>query len=187
MNRYSSPDMTRPNTGTNIGTQRRRPWWIVPVASGLAAAVVIAAVIYVLTRPSVAGNWVGPGNFQGGNDASVAIAAYMRLEQQFGGAISGTGELCANSAQGIVQEPVDISGSMSGSSVQLALHTKASAPASTSLPLAAALELSGTLVDGELTLSGSSPPGVLTLQQGSQSDYTAACGNLPTTEIPSAA
>lgn len=182
MNRYGSPDRARTsNADPGAEPGSRRPWWLVPIASGLAVAVVIAAVIYVLTRTSVSGNWYGPGNIEG-TSAPVAIAAYMQLSQQLTGSVSGSGKLCVRSAQGIIQVPVTITGSLSGSNVKLTARMSASDPAATSVPLASTLEMQGTLAEGTLTLSGTSPPGVLTLQQGSQSDYETACTNLPTTD-----
>jgi hypothetical protein len=179
MNRHDSPDRARsPNADPATEAQSRRPWWLVPIASGLAVAIVIATVIFVSTRASVAGNWYGPGNIEG-TSAPVAVAAYMQLSQQLTGSVSGSGQLCVRTVQGVIQMPVTITGSISGSSVKLTVHITASGTTAAGVPLASTLELQGALADGGLTLSGTSPPGVLTLQQGSQSDYATACTNLP--------
>ncbi|HEV8194439.1 MAG TPA: hypothetical protein VGP82_23555 [Ktedonobacterales bacterium] len=157
-----------------------------PIASGLAVAIVIAAIIFAVTRTSVAGNWYGPGNIEGTN-TPVAVAAYMQLSQQLTGSVSGSGQLCVRDAQGVIQTPVTVAGSISGASLKLTVRMNASGAATASVPLASILEMQGTLADGTLTLSGVSPPGVLTLQQGSQSDYATACTNLPTTTVAGAA
>lgn len=176
MNRHDSPDMVRlHNPDPGAGPERRRPWWIVPIASGLIIAVIIAAIIFAVTRTSISGNWYGPGNFEGAN-STVAAATYFQLSQQITGSISGSGQMCIRSAQGIIQAPVTIEGNISGSTVKLTVHLNSS-----SLPLANTLEMQGALADGTITLSGTAPPGLLTIQQGSQVDYTNACTNLPVT------
>ncbi len=175
MSRSDSPRLARtPNADPGSEPRSRRPWWLVPIASGLIVAVVIAVVVFVLTRASVAGNWYGPGNFEGTN-GTVAAATYLQLSQQFTGSISGSGELCVSTAQGIVKTPVTVTGSISGTTLKLTLNLASAG----TVPLARTLELQGALADDGLTLSGTSPQGVLTLQKGFQVDYDNACINLP--------
>ena len=177
MRQNSSPDMVRGSRAASEAEgSRRRPWWLLPIASGLLIAIIIASIVFVVTRTFVAGNWYGPGNFEGASD-TVAIAAYMQLSQQITGSISGSGQICATSAQGIVQAPMSIAGNISGTTVNLTVTLNA-ANASAAVPLASTLAMRGTLADGSLTFSGTTPPGLLTLQQGSQSDFTTACSSL---------
>lgn len=179
MSRHGSPGRTSP-PGYELDAAPRngRPWWLVPIASGLVVAIIIATVIFVLTRASVAGKWYGPGNIEG-TSAPVALAAYMELSQQITGSLSGSGQLCMQTASGVTQTPFTITGNISGSSVKLTFQLSAASAGPTGIPLAKTLNLQGTLSDGALTLSGSSPPGLLTLQKGNQTDYDHTCINLP--------
>jgi hypothetical protein len=179
MSRSDSPGRTHPPEYELDAAERRgRPWWIVPIASGLVVAVIIASVIFVLTRASVAGKWYGPGNIEG-TTAPVALAAYMELSQQITGSLSGSGQLCMQTASGVAQTLFTITGNTSGSSVKLTLQLSAASAGPTGIPLAKTLNLHGTLSDGGLTLSGFSPPGLLALQKGDQTDYDETCINLP--------
>lgn len=179
MSRSDSPGRTRPpEYELDAEARKGRPWWIVPIASGLVVAVIIASVIFVLTRASVAGTWYGPGNIEG-TSAPVALAAYMDLSQQFTGSLSGSGQFCMQATSGITQLPFTITGNISGASVKLTLQLSATDAGTAGTPIAKTLNLQGTLTDGTLTLSGSSPPGLLTLQKGDQTDYDHTCTNLP--------
>src|SRR5262245_56490740 len=74
MGRDDSPDRTRARDATPKAESRsQRPWWLVPIATGLLVAIVSAAIVFFVTRASVATSWYGPGNFEGNGDETVAL------------------------------------------------------------------------------------------------------------------
>jgi hypothetical protein len=142
----------------------------------VAITVALAAVtaVYLFTRPSYAGTWVGPGNVQGTGEPH-AVVASLSLEQNLLGGISGTGKVCAATGSALTQIPVNVDGNLSGSSASLTLHT--SGGGASILP--ASLLVQGALSQGQLTLSAGEPAFMLlTMQHGSANDFTAACQQL---------
>jgi hypothetical protein len=142
----------------------------------VAITVVLAAVtvVYLVTRPSYAGEWVGPGNVQGSGSPN-AVVASLTLEQNLLGSISGTGSICAATGNTLTRIPVSVEGHLSGSTAILTLH--AHGGDATVIP--AALAVQGTLNQGQLTLNAGEPAFLLlTLQHGSVSDFNAACNQL---------
>src|SRR5690348_7816838 len=138
--------------------------------------VVLAAVtaVYLFTRPSYAGEWVGPGNVQGLGSPN-AVVASLTLEQNLLGGISGTGSICAATGNTLTRIPVSVDGHLSGSTANLTLH--AHGGDATVIPTTLAIQ--GTLDQGQLTLSAGEPAFLLlTLQHGSASDFNAACNQL---------
>ena len=145
---------------------------LILVAITVVLAVVAVAVLF--TRPSYAGTWVGPGNYQGSGDP-YAVAALLTLEQNPLGGVSGTGTICAETGGTVTQTQVTVSGNNSGSTASLTLRP---APGDTAL-FPDALTAEGTLDQGQLTLSAESPAHLLlTLQHGGQSEFSAACAQL---------
>ena len=147
---------------------------LILVAITVVLAIVTGVVLF--TRPSYAGTWVGPGNYQGSGDP-YAVVALLTLEQNPLGGVSGTGTICADTGDTPTptQTAVTVSGDLSGSNARLTLR-----PVTGSSALfPAALTADGALDQGRLTLSAGSPAHLLlTLQHGSQSDFTAACDQL---------
>lgn len=144
----------------------------------VAITVALAAVtaVYLFTRPSYAGAWVGPGNVQGTGEPH-AVVASLSLEQNLLGGISGTGKVCVASGGTLTQIPVSVDGNLSGSSASLTLHTNASGGGASILP--ASLLVQGALSQGQLTLSAGEPAFMLlTMQHGSANDFTTACQQL---------
>ncbi len=138
----------------------------------VAITVVLAAItaIYLITRPSYAGEWVGPGNVQGAGSPNAVIAS-LTLEQNPLGGITGTGKVCVATGATLAQIPVRVDGNLSGSSAKLTLRTSG---ADTNI-LPASLLVEGVLNEGQLTLSASEPAFLLlTLQRGGASDFAAA-------------
>src|SRR6185437_8371875 len=138
--------------------------------------VVLAAVtaVYLFTRPSYAGDWVGPGNVQGSGNPN-AVVASLALEQNLLGSISGTGSVCTATGNTLTRIPVSVDGHLSGSTASLTLHARVGD--ATIIP--ATLAVQGTLNQGQLTLSAGEPAFLLlTLQHGSASDFNAACNQL---------
>jgi hypothetical protein len=138
--------------------------------------VVLAAltVVYLLSRPSYAGTWVGPGNVQGPGSPN-AIVASLTLEQNLLGSISGMGSVCAASGSTLTHIPVRVDGSLSGSSANLTLQ----AQGGDGSIIPTTLTVQGTLSQGQLTLSAGEPASLLlTMQPGSASDFSAACNQL---------
>jgi hypothetical protein len=149
----------------------------------VAITVVLAIVtgVFLFTRPSYAGAWVGPGNYQGSGDP-YAVVASLTLEQNPLGDISGVGTICADTGDAPTQTAVTVTGNLSGSTASLTLHTATGVSAL----FPDALTANGALDQGQLTLSAESPAHLLlTLQHGSRSDFTAACDQLAQpTETP---
>ena len=142
----------------------------------MAITVVLAAAtaVYLFTRPSYAGEWVGPGNVQG-SDSPNAVVASLTLEQNLLGGVSGSGSICAATGNTLTRVPVNVDGRLSGSSANLTLHARGG---DTSV-IPATLAVQGTLSHEQLTLSAGEPAFLLlTLQHGSASDFTAACNQL---------
>lgn len=135
----------------------------------------IATGVYLFTRPSYAGTWVGPGVVQGTGDPN-AIVVSLSLEQNPLGGINGTGTLCAATSGSLTRIPLTASGNLSGSSASLTL--RASEGDTAIFPQALTAE--GNLgEEGQLTLTAESPAHLLlTLQHGSASDFSAACNQL---------
>lgn len=140
----------------------------------ITALVAIVTVAVLFTRPSYAGRWVGPGNYQGSGDP-YAVVAMLLLEQNPFGGISGTGTICADTGGTPTQTAVTVSGNLSDSNASLTLR-----PVTGSSALFPdALTADGALDQGQLTLSAeSSAHLLLTLQHGSRDDFTAACNQL---------
>jgi len=142
----------------------------------VAITVVLAAVtaVYLFTRPSYAGEWVGPGNVQGSGSPN-AVVTSLTLEQNLLGGISGTGTICAAPGNTLTRIPVSVEGRLSGSTASLNLRAHGK---DTSV-IPATLAVQGTLDQGQLTLSAGEPAFLLiTLQHGSASDFSAACNQL---------
>ena len=147
---------------------------LILVAITVVLAIVTGVVLF--TRPSYAGAWVGPGNYQGSGDP-YAVVALLTLEQNPLGGVSGTGTICAatGNTPTPTQTAVTVSGDLSGSNANLTLRSVAGGSAL----FPNALTADGTLDQNQLTLSAESPAHLLlTLQRGSQSDFTAACDQL---------
>jgi len=138
--------------------------------------VVLAVVtaVYLFTRPSYAGTWVGPGNFQGAGEP-VEFVVMLSLDQNPLGGIKGVGTLCAAQNGTPARAPITVSGRVSGSSANLTFSV--SGRELSAFPVALATHAS--LSQGQLTLSAGEPAFLLlTLQHGSASDFTAACNQL---------
>jgi hypothetical protein len=138
--------------------------------------VVLAVVtaVYLFTRPSYAGTWVGPGNFQGAGSPN-AVVVSLTLEQNLLGDISGIGSICAATDNTLKRVPVSVDGRLSGSSANLTLHVRGG---DTSV-IPATLAVQGNLSQGQLPLSAGEPAFLLlTLQHGSANDFNAACNQL---------
>ncbi len=141
-----------------------------------AITVVLAAAtgVFLFTRPSYAGEWVGPGNAQG-SDSPNAVVVSLTLEQNPLGNISGTGSICAATGNTLTRILVSVTGNLSGSTANLTLYTRERDE--TVMP--ATLAVQGTISQGQLTLSAGEPAFLLlTLQHGSASDFNAACNQL---------
>jgi hypothetical protein len=142
----------------------------------VAITVVLAAVtaVYLFTRPSYAGEWVGPGNVQGSGSPN-AVVASLTVEQNLLGGVSGSGSICAAPGNTLTRIQVSVEGRLSGSTASLTLHTHGGDAS----VMPAALTMQGTLNEDQLTLSAGEPAFLLlTLQHGSASDFNAACNQL---------
>jgi hypothetical protein len=138
--------------------------------------VVLAAItaVYIFSRPSYAGEWVGPGNVQGSGSPN-AVVASLTLEQNLLGGISGSGSVCAATGSTLARVPVTVDGRLSGSTASLTLH----AHGGSASVIPATLAVQGNLNQGQLTISAGEPAFLLlTLQQGNASDFNAACNQL---------
>jgi hypothetical protein len=141
-----------------------------------AITVVLAAVtaVYLFTRPSYAGTWVGPGNFQGAGEP-VEFGVVLSLDQNPLGGIKGAGTLCAVQSGAPARAPITLSGSVSGSSANLTFSVGGRELSAFPMALVAHASLS----QGQLTISAGEPAFLLlTLQHGSASDFNAACNQL---------
>lgn len=167
--------MSQAASAENTTDTSRR--FLVRVLLILVAITVVAGVftgVYLFTRTSYAGKWVGPGNVQGTGDPS-AIVALLALEQNPLGGISGTGTVCAANGNTLTRIPLTVSGKLVGSTASLTLHASGGDAAIFPATLAA----EGTLSQGQLTLSADAPAHLLlTLQHGNASDFDAACNQL---------
>lgn len=143
----------------------------------LAAVTVVlatATAIFLFTRPSYAGEWVGPGNVQGSGSPN-AVVASLELEQNLLGGISGSGNICVATGNSLTRIPTSVDGRLSGSTANLTLH--AHGEEASVIPTTLAVQ--GSLDEGQLTLSAGEPAFLLlTLQHGSASDFNAACNQL---------
>jgi len=142
----------------------------------VAITVVLAAAtaVYLFTRPSYAGTWVGPGNFQGAGEP-VEFVVMLSLDQNPLGGIKGVGTLCAAQSSAPARAPITVSGSVTGSSANLTFSV--GGRELSAFPVALATHAS--LDHEQLTLSAGEPTFLLlTLQHGSASDFTAACNQL---------
>jgi hypothetical protein len=143
----------------------------------LAAITVVLAVltgVYLFTRPSFAGKWVGPGNVQG-SGAPQAVVISLALDQNPLGGISGTGTVCAATNGTLTQLPVTVAGNLSGSSANLTLNATGDNPA----VFPATLTANGILSQRQITLTATAPTHLLvTLQPGTASDFNAECQQL---------
>ena len=129
-----------------------------------------ATAVYLFTRPSYAGQWVGPGNVQAAGSPN-AVVASLTLGQNLLGGISGSGSVCVAEGNTLTRVPVSVDGHLSGSTAILSLHLRWVFPAT--------LAVQGSLNEGQLTLSGGEPAFLLlTLQHGGASDFSAACNQL---------
>jgi hypothetical protein len=167
--------MSSPSSTANTRDPSRRlavRALLILVAITVLVAVVAVAVLF--TRPSYAGMWVGPGNYQGAGDP-YAVVALLILEQNPLGGISGTGTICVGTGGTPTQTAVTVSGNVSGSDASLTLR-----PVTGSSALfPASLNADGALDQDQLTLSAEAPGHLLlTLQHGSRDDFTAACNQL---------
>lgn len=138
----------------------------------VAITVVLAAAtaVYLFTRPSYAGDWVGPGNVQGAGSPNAVVASLM-LGQNLLGGVSGSGSICVAEGNTLTRVPVSVDGHLSGSTAILTLHARWVFPAT--------LVVQGSLSHEQLTLSAGEPAFLLlTLQHGSASDFSAACNQL---------
>lgn len=142
----------------------------------VAITVVLAAVtaVYIFTRPSYAGTWVGPGNFQGTGEP-VEFVVMLSLDQNPLGGIKGTGTLCAAQSGAPARAPITVSGSVTGSSANLTFSVDGRELS----VFPTALATYASLSQDQLTLSAGEPAFLLiTLQPGSASDFSAACNQL---------
>lgn len=138
--------------------------------------VVLAAVtvVYLFTRPSYTGTWVGPGNFQGAGEP-VEFVVMLSLDQNPLGGIKGIGTLCAAQSGAPARAPITVSGSVTGSSANLTFSV--GGRELSVFPVALATHAS--LSQGQLTISAGEPAFLLlTLQHGSASDFSTACNQL---------
>ncbi|HEY1388259.1 MAG TPA: hypothetical protein VGF38_06905 [Ktedonobacterales bacterium] len=144
------------------------------VLVAITVVLAVATSIYLFSRPSYAGEWVGPGNAQGSGSPN-AVVASLTLEQNLLGGISGSGNFCAATGNTLTRIPVSVDGRLSGSIAILALHARGG---DTSV-IPATLAVQGTLNQGQLTLSAGEPAFLLlTLQHGGASDFDTACNQL---------
>lgn len=178
MNR-ESPDMVRlrnPNPGAE--PQRRRPWWLVPIASGLILAVIlaliIAAIFYSATHPSVAGTWVGTGNVEG-TSGPMPLAVSMDLSQQFFGDLSGTGQICVPTPQGASKFPIKVTGNINRDVIKLTIQLADTSGASGNGLPPKTLSTQGALANDTITLTAVNPSGLLSFERGSQTGSTPEC------------
>ncbi|HEU4783620.1 MAG TPA: hypothetical protein VFS83_09795 [Ktedonobacterales bacterium] len=133
-----------------------------------------ATAVYLFTRPSYAGEWVGPGNVQGSGSPN-AVVASLTLEQNLLGSISGSGSICTAPGNTLARIPVSVDGRISGSAAYLTLHARGAG--ASVIPVALATHAS--LSQDQLTISAGEPAFLLlTLQHGSASDFSAACNQL---------
>ncbi len=133
-----------------------------------------ATAIFLFTRPSYAGEWVGPGNVQGSGSPN-AVVASLTLEQNLLGSISGSGSICVAKGTKLTRVPVSVDGRLSGSTANLTLHARGAGAS----VIPATLVVQGSLNEGQLTISAGEPTFLLlTLQHGSASDFNAACNQL---------
>ncbi|HEX5440678.1 MAG TPA: hypothetical protein VFW76_07325, partial [Ktedonobacterales bacterium] len=122
------------------------------ILAAVTVVLVTATAIYLFSRPSYAGQWVGPGNVQGSGSPN-AVVASLTLEQNLLGSISGTGSVCAAISNTLARIPVSVDGRLSGSTANLTLHTRGG---DTSV-IPATLAVQGNLSQGQLTLSAGEP------------------------------
>jgi hypothetical protein len=163
-----------PSAGETANPPRRTALRALLILVAITVVVAALAAAYLLTRPSYAGQWVGPGNIQGSGDPS-AIVASLALQQNLLGGINGTGMVCAASNGTLSQIPVSVSGSLSGASANLTLHASGN---DTAL-VPASLPTTANLSQGQLTLTADTPVHLLlTLQPGSASDFSDDCNLL---------
>lgn len=156
----------------------------------LLAILVVAALVmsaYLFTRPTpYSGDWVGFGDFQGSGDA-YAIEIYLSLDQT-PLSISGTATICAftsrsdgiNSTSSTRILPMTVQGNVSSNSVNLALYPdEGPNAAGNPIVFTQILQVQGTLSQKQLTLKSTTQQRLLlTLQHGSQNDFTIACDHL---------
>ena len=168
-------------TATTRDPSRRLAVRALLILVAITVLVAVVAIAVFFTRPSYAGTWVGPGNYQGSGDP-YAVVALLTLEQNPLGGVSGTGTICADTNGTPTQTAVTVSGNVTGSDASLMLRPVTGGSAL----FPDALTADGALDQGQLTLSAESPAHLLlTLQHGSRSDFTAACNQLAQpTETP---
>lgn len=165
---------TSPSTENAPNQSRRIAVRALLVLVAITVVLAAATAVYLFTRPSYAGEWVGPGNAQGSGSPNAVIAS-LTLEQNLLGSISGSGSICAATGSTLTRVPVSVDGRLSGSTANLTLHTHEGDIS----VIPATLAVQGTLSQGQLTLSAGEPAFLLlTLQHGSASDFTAACNQL---------
>lgn len=161
---------------SNSAPDRSRRIAVIALLILVAITVVLAVVtgVYLFTRPSYAGAWVGPGVVQSTGDPN-AIVVSLTLNQNPLGGISGTGTLCTASDGTLTRIPLTASGNLTGSSASLTLR----ATGGDTAIFPGTLTVQGELSQGQLTLSADSPAHLLlTLQPGSASDFSAGCDQL---------
>ena len=163
-----------PSAESAVNRPRRAAVRVLVILVIITVVLAAATAVYLFTRPSYAGEWVGPGNMQGSGSPN-AVVASLALEQNLLGGISGSGSFCAAIGNTPTRVPVSVDGRLSGSSANLTLHTRGGDTAG----IPATLAVQGALSQGQLTLSAGEPAFLLlTLQHGSASDFTAACNQL---------
>lgn len=167
--------MSSTSTSSNPTDQSRRTA-VRALMILVAITVVLAALtgVYLFTRPSFAGTWVGPGNVQGTGDPQ-AVVISLALDQNPLGGISGTGTVCAATNGTVAQLPLTVSGNLSGSSANLTLNAIGNNPD----VFPPTLTANGTLSQRQITLTATAPAHLLvTLQPGTASDFNAECQQL---------
>ncbi len=163
-----------PTTSNPTDQSRRTAVRALMILVAITVVLAVLTGVYLFTRPSFAGNWVGPGNVQGTGDPQ-AVVISLRLVQNPLGGISGTGTVCAATNGTVAQLPLTVSGNLSGSSANLTLNAIGNNPDIFPPTLAA----NGTLSQRQITLTATAPAHLLvTLQPGTASDFNAECQQL---------
>lgn len=121
---------------------------------------------------SAAGSWYGQGTASPGGHQ---FAEYMTLTQDNNGQLTGTGMLCNRQDGEVITGHGTIFGTINSGNLAL--------QASTTDHLSVQGSLAGNMSNGAIHLATQQPvngeSATLTLQKGSQSDFTSLCNKLP--------
>ena len=142
--------------------------------AGVVLVLVIVGVFVVraLNGVSYAGQWYGKSHIAA-STLTADLEVFLNINQDSSGNITGSGKLCAN-ANGTPDASVSftVTGSVKDSSAALVWDTGSGTDSK--------LHVTATLSSGQMSVNANDQSGSLTgtLQKGTVSDFTTACGQL---------